>query len=95
PSRKVNELDTRGSHFYLALYWAEELSKQTQDTELANLFSEVFQKLDSQKDLILEELIAAQGKKINMGGYYLPDHEMASQAMRPSNTFNAILKDSL
>ncbi len=95
PSRKVNELDTRGSHFYLALYWAEELSKQTQDIELANLFSEVFQKLDSQKDLILEELIAAQGKKINMGGYYLPDHEMASQAMRPSNTFNAILKDSL
>ncbi|MEL7268963.1 MAG: NADP-dependent isocitrate dehydrogenase [Bacteroidota bacterium] len=95
PSRKVNELDTRGSHFYLALYWAEELSKQTKDTELANLFSEVFQKLDSQKDLILEELIAAQGKKINMGGYYLPDHEMASQAMRPSNTFNAILKDSL
>jgi len=95
PSRKVNELDTRGSHFYLALYWAEELSKQTKDTKLANLFSEVFQKLDSQKDLILEELIAAQGKKINMGGYYLPDHEMASQAMRPSNTFNAILKDSL
>ena len=95
PSRKVNELDTRGSHFYLALYWAEELSKQTQDTELANLFSELFQKLDSQKDVILEELIAAQGKKINMGGYYLPDHEMASQAMRPSNTFNAILKDSL
>ncbi|MEM6893392.1 MAG: NADP-dependent isocitrate dehydrogenase [Bacteroidota bacterium] len=95
PSRKVNELDTRGSHFYLALYWAEELSKQTKDAELAELFTKVFQRLDGQKDVILEELIEAQGKKINMGGYYLPNHELASQAMRPSNTFNTILKDTL
>ncbi|MEM8762785.1 MAG: NADP-dependent isocitrate dehydrogenase [Bacteroidota bacterium] len=95
PSRKVNELDTRGSHFYLALYWAEELSKQTKDAELAELFTKVFQRLDSQKDMILEELIEAQGKKVNMGGYYLPNHELASQAMRPSNTFNTILKDTL
>ncbi|MEL6305518.1 MAG: NADP-dependent isocitrate dehydrogenase [Bacteroidota bacterium] len=95
PSRKVNELDTRGSHFYLALYWAEELSKQTKDAELAELFTAVFRQLNGQKDLILEELIEAQGTKVDMGGYYLPDHETASKAMRPSNTFNTILKDTL
>ncbi|MEO1484219.1 MAG: NADP-dependent isocitrate dehydrogenase [Bacteroidota bacterium] len=95
PSRKVNELDTRGSHFYLALYWAEELSKQTQDMELATLFGEVFRQLDAQKDVILKELIEAQGQKVDMGGYYLPDYEMASKAMRPSATFNSVLKNTL
>lgn len=91
PSRKVNELDTRGSHFYLALYWAEQLANQNEDAELKAIFSKVFSELLSNEAKIAQELIDAQGSPINIGGYYLPDAELASNAMRPSATFNKIL----
>ncbi len=91
PSRKVNELDTRGSHFYLALYWAEELAKQHEDMELQSIFDSVFQRLSSGENQIAQELIDAQGVPINIGGYYLPNAEMAANAMRPSKTFNDVL----
>ena len=91
PSRIVNERDTRGSHFYLALYWAQALSEQTKDAELQSRFSKVFQELEQHTDTINEELIAAQGSPQKIGGYYKPDQKMVAQAMRPSNTFNAIL----
>ncbi|WP_318345361.1 NADP-dependent isocitrate dehydrogenase [Flagellimonas baculiformis] len=91
PSRKVNELDTRGSHFYLALYWAEQLANQNEDAELKATFSKVFGELSSNESKIVQELIDAQGSPIHIGGYYLPDAEMASNAMRPSTTLNNIL----
>ena len=91
PSRKVNELDTRGSHFYLALYWAEELSKQNEDEELQSIFGAVYQKLNEGEKQITQELIDAQGTPMDIGGYYLPDAAMAANAMRPSKTFNAVL----
>ena len=91
PSRRVNELDTRGSHFYLALYWAEELAKQTQDPELQARFTEVAQKLAANEDKIVQELIDAQGQPVEMGGYYHPNEEMTAKAMRPSATLNAIV----
>ncbi|NAY90676.1 NADP-dependent isocitrate dehydrogenase [Muricauda sp. JGD-17] len=91
PSRKVNELDTRGSHFYLSLYWAEELAKQKEDEELKTVFEKVFHELSSQEEKITQELINAQGKSVNIGGYYLPDAEMVANAMRPSKSLNAIL----
>ena len=91
PSRKVNELDTRGSHFYLALYWAEELSKQNENMELQSIFASVYQALSSNEDKITQELIDAQGTSMDIGGYYLPDPEMVANAMRPSKTFNTIL----
>lgn len=92
PSRKVNELDTRGSHFYLALYWAEELANQNEDTELKSVFSKVFDTMSSNEVRIAQELIDAQGTSVNIGGYYLPNPELASKAMRPSNTLNTILE---
>jgi isocitrate dehydrogenase len=91
PSRRVKELDTRGSHFYLALYWAEALAKQTQDPELKARFSKVAQKLVANEDRIIQELNDAQGKPVDIGGYYLPNDELASKAMRPSATLNAII----
>ena len=91
PSRRVNELDTRGSHFYLALYWAQMLAKQTQDPELQARFTEVAQQLADNEDRIVQELEAAQGQPVNIGGYYRPDDEMAANAMRPSATLNAIV----
>ena len=91
PSRRVNELDTRGSHFYLALYWAEMLANQTQDPELQARFSEVAQKLAANEDKIVQELNDAQGQPVDIGGYYLPNDEMAAKAMRPSATLNAIV----
>ena len=91
PSRRVNELDTRGSHFYLALYWAEMLAKQTQDPELQARFTEVAQKLAANEDKIVQELIDAQGQPVEMGGYYHPNEEMTAKAMRPSATLNAIV----
>ena len=91
PSRRVNELDTRGSHFYLALYWAEALAKQTQDPELQARFGEVAQQLAANEDKIVKELIDAQGQPIDIGGYYLPNDEMTAKAMRPSATLNAIV----
>ena len=91
PSRKVNELDTRGSHFYLALYWAGQLANQNEDEALKSTFSKVFEAMSSNEEKIAKELIDAQGAPVNIGGYYLPDAELASKAMRPSETLNKIL----
>ena len=91
PSRKVNELDTRGSHFYLALYWAEQLAKQEQDQELKAIFSKVYEAMSTNEQKIAQELIDAQGSPMDIGGYYLPNPEKASKAMRPSATLNQIL----
>ena len=88
PSRKVNELDNRGSHFYLALYWAQALAKQDKSEDLKKAFAPLAQKLSDGKDTILQELNAAQGNPVDIGGYYLTDTEKTSQAMRPSKTFN-------
>ncbi len=91
PSRRVNELDTRGSHFYLALYWAEMLARQTQDPELAARFTEVAQQLTDNEDKIVQDINDAQGQPVDIGGYYRPNDEMAAKAMRPSATLNAIV----
>ncbi|NAS30921.1 NADP-dependent isocitrate dehydrogenase [Flavobacteriaceae bacterium R38] len=91
PSRKVGELDTRGSHFYLSLYWAEALANQTKDPDLQATFTNVFKELQENESKIVEELNNAQGKPVNIGGYYDPNEEEASKAMRPSETLNAIL----
>jgi isocitrate dehydrogenase len=91
PSRRVNELDTRGSHFYLALYWAQILARQTQDPELQARFAEVARQLADNEDRIVQELNDAQGQPMDIGGYYRPDEEMAAKAMRPSATLNAIV----
>lgn len=91
PSRKVYELDTRGSHFYLTLYWAEQLATQNENEELKSIFSTVFEALQSKESQIAQELIDAQGAAVDIAGYYLPDVTLASKAMRPSETFNSIL----
>jgi isocitrate dehydrogenase len=91
PSRKVGELDTRGSHFYLALYWAEALAGQREDAELQARFSKVAKQLAENEAKILAELVAAQGKPVDIGGYYRPDPGKTSKAMRPSPTLNAIV----
>src|SRR5258705_1811385 len=91
PSRKVGELDTRGSHFYLAMYWAEALATQTQDKELQTRFAKVARELAANETKILAELKAAQGRPVELGGYFRPNPELASKAMRPSVTFNAIV----
>jgi isocitrate dehydrogenase len=92
PSRKVNELDTRGSHFYLALYWAQALAEQTENAALQEAFADLAARLTESESTIVEELTTAQGQPVDIGGYYHPDEEQASQAMRPSATFNAVLK---
>jgi isocitrate dehydrogenase len=91
PSRKVGELDTRGSHFYLAMYWAEALAGQTQDTELQARFAKVARDLAANESKIIAELKAAQGRPVELGGYFRPNPELASKAMRPSPTLNAIV----
>ena len=91
PSRRVNELDTRGSHFYLSLYWAQALANQTQDAELQARFAQVAQQMSDSEDKILQELIDCQGQPVDIGGYYIPSDELASRAMRPSATLNAII----
>jgi isocitrate dehydrogenase len=91
PSRRVNELDTRGSHFYLALYWAEVLARQTQDPELQARFTEVARQLSTNEDRVIQELNAAQGQPVDIGGYYHPNIELTANAMRPSATLNAIV----
>jgi len=91
PSRKVGELDTRGSHFYLALYWAQALAAQTQDKELQARFAKVAKGLAENEAKIVAELNAAQGKPVDLGGYFRPNPDMASKAMRPSPTLNAIV----
>lgn len=91
PSRKVNELDNRGSHFYLSLFWAEALTLQTQDADLRSQFNPLANSLRQNEDTIVYELNEAQGKPIELEGYYFPNPEKTSQAMRPSSTFNQIL----
>ncbi|MFA7384049.1 MAG: NADP-dependent isocitrate dehydrogenase [Desulfurivibrionaceae bacterium] len=91
PSRKVGELDTRGSHFYLALYWAQALAGQNRDTEVQARFAKVAQALGDNEARIIAELNSAQGQPVDIGGYYRPEREKAEQAMRPSATFNAIV----
>lgn len=91
PSRKVNELDNRGSHFYLALFWAQTLAEQDSDRELKDHFSKIAKELKENEDRILQELIDAQGSPVDIGGYYFPEEEKVSKAMRPSQTLNNIL----
>jgi len=91
PSRKVNELDNRGSHFYLALYWAEALASQTKNPELQNEFQGIAKDLKNNESRIIEELNNAQGKNVDLEGYYWPDNTKASNAMRPSKTLNKII----
>ena len=91
PARKVGQIDNRGSHFYLALYWAQALAAQTKDAVLQARFAKVAQELGANEAKINEELIGAQGKPVDMGGYYHPDHAKTSAAMRPSATLNAIV----
>lgn len=92
PKRKVGELDNRGSHFYLAMYWAEALAAQTKDAEIAAKFAPVAEALSANEAKIVEELNQVQGKAIDIGGYYAPDFDKASAAMRPSATFNQALE---
>ncbi|MEU2161372.1 NADP-dependent isocitrate dehydrogenase [Streptomyces sp. NPDC019208] len=91
PSRRLGGIDNRGSHFYLALYWAQELAKQTDDAQLAEAFAGLAKTLTEQEGTIVDELIAVQGSPADIGGYYQPDVSKASAVMRPSKTFNQAL----
>lgn len=91
PSRKVNEIDNRGSHFYLAMYWAEALSKQDKDAELKEKFATIYADMAAAEGQIMNELNAAQGSPVDIDGYYFPDEALASAQMRPSTTLNGIL----
>jgi isocitrate dehydrogenase len=91
PARKVGEIDNRGSHFYLAMYWAQALAAQTKDADLQARFAPLAKMLTENEAKITAELIAAQGKPQDIGGYYRPDFEKTSKAMRPSETLNAAL----
>ena len=93
PSRKVHELDNRGSHFYFALYWAQALAEQEADPELQSRFSNIAGELSDNENKILGELDAAQGDPVDIGGYFMPDDQKASEAMRPSQTLNKIISD--
>ena len=91
PSRKTGELDNRGSQFYLALYWAQELAAQTEDDDLAKHFASLAETLAANEDKIVEELNAVQGEQVDIGGYYYPDWDKTAAVMRPSTTFNEAL----
>ncbi len=91
PARKIGQIDNRGSHFYLAMYWADELSKQDDDSELKAEFSSVAKVMHDNEEKILSELNGAQGKPVDIGGYFLPDDAKVSKAMRPSSTLNTII----
>ncbi|WP_375480657.1 NADP-dependent isocitrate dehydrogenase [uncultured Jatrophihabitans sp.] len=91
PSRRAGELDNRGSHFYLALYWARELAGQTEDAELAEAFSAIAEDLAAKEQTIVAELNGVQGSPVDIGGYYRPDQGLAAAAMRPSATLNEVL----
>ncbi len=93
PSRKVNQLDNRGSHFYLAMYWAQELAAQTDDADLAAAFAPLAKSLSDQEDIIVTELNAAQGSPADIGGYYWLDQAKTATVMRPSETLNAAIAD--
>ncbi|HSE71448.1 MAG TPA: NADP-dependent isocitrate dehydrogenase [Nocardioidaceae bacterium] len=91
PSRKVGEIDNRGSHFYLALFWAQELASQSEDADLASSFASLAETLAAEEATIGEELLSVQGSPVDIGGYYRPDAEKAAAVMRPSKTFNEAL----
>ncbi|MEZ7497649.1 NADP-dependent isocitrate dehydrogenase [Flavobacterium sp. Arc3] len=91
PARRIGQIDNRGSHFYLAMYWAEALAAQTKDTKLQATFAPIAKELEENETKINSELIGTQGKPQDIGGYYQPNPELTSKAMRPSETFNAIL----
>jgi isocitrate dehydrogenase len=93
PQRKLGSIDNRGSHFYLAMYWAQELAQQSEDTELAAAFGPIAKKLVDGEQTIAEELLAVQGKPADIGGYYRPDPVKTAAVMRPSKTFNRILEE--
>ncbi len=92
PSRKVNEIDNRGSHFYLTLYWAQALAEQDLDVELKTIFKPLSEQLAANELRIVSELMAVQGKGVNLKGYYLPDPDLLNRAMRPSITFNKVME---
>jgi isocitrate dehydrogenase len=92
PSRKVGQLDNRGSHFYLCLYWAGELANQTEDEELAAQFKPLLEQLTENEEAIVAELASVQGQSVDIGGYYFADPALCKKIMRPSETFNNILK---
>jgi isocitrate dehydrogenase len=92
PSRKVGELDNRGSHFYLAMYWARELAEQKDDAQLASIFTKLADRLDRDEDAIVGELKEVQGNSVDLDGYYRPDLDKVNATMRPSEAFNAALK---
>jgi isocitrate dehydrogenase len=91
PGRKLGTIDNRGSHFYLALYWAQALAEQGTDFTLKKVFEPIAKALAEKEESIVAELLAVQGSPIDIGGYYLPDEEKANAALRPSETLNAIL----
>jgi isocitrate dehydrogenase len=91
PGRKLGTTDNRGSHFYLALYWAEELANQVDDADLAAAFAPLAEKLRADERTIADELLAVQGQPADIGGYYRPDEDKVSAIMRPSATLNAAL----
>jgi isocitrate dehydrogenase len=91
PTRRVGGIDNRGSHFYLALYWAQELATQTVDLSLAASFSDIAAALTEREQTIVEELIGVQGTPVDIGGYYQPDPELAASVMRPSSTLNEVI----
>jgi isocitrate dehydrogenase len=93
PSRKTGELDTRGSHFYLALYWAQELAAQDDDSELSERFAPLAERLASEEETIVDELAAVQGSPADLGGYYRPDLDRVAAVMRPSQTLNDALAE--
>lgn len=93
PSRKVGDIDNRGSSFYLSLYWAEALAQQDKDAELKSRFEKLFKELSANQEKILNDLIAVQGKPVDIGGYFMPDDKKATDVMRPSETFNKIIDE--
>ena len=91
PSRRVGEIDNRGSHFYLALYWAQALAEQNDNAELKAKFAPIAQQLTEKESVIIDELNKVQGPAVDLGGYYMLDEKLANAAMRPSATLNAII----
>ncbi|NOQ90477.1 MAG: NADP-dependent isocitrate dehydrogenase, partial [Gammaproteobacteria bacterium] len=91
PSRKAGELDTRGSHFYLAMYWAQAMAEQSDNKELQDAFTPIAQQLTDNENKIVEELNTVQGKAADVGGYYRPDRKLMSKVMRPSSTLNGVI----
>ena len=94
PARKIGQIDNRGSHYYLAMFWAEELASQDADAELKARFEKVAAELRENEETINAELIAVQGNPVDMGGYYQPDVAKTEAAMRPSATLNAIIDNA-